>query len=84
MIKIRIRVRVRVGATFNVSVYHWSDCRRSKCRTFFSLYNNNNNTDYLYSAVHRSITALTIYEQTRKYEEKNKKTNTLLSKKKGI
>ena len=33
-IKIRIRVRVRVGVTFNVRVYHWSNCRRSKCRTF--------------------------------------------------
>ena len=33
-IKIRIRVRVRVGVTFNVGVYRWSTCRRSKCRTF--------------------------------------------------
>ena len=33
-IKIRIRVRVRVGVTFNVSVYHRSNCHRSKCRTF--------------------------------------------------
>ena len=33
-IKIRIRVRVRVGVTFKVSVYHWSKCCRSKCRTF--------------------------------------------------
>ena len=33
-IKIRIRVRGRVVVTFNVRVYHWSNCRRSKCRTF--------------------------------------------------
>ena len=32
-IKIRIWVRVRVGVTFNISVYHWSNCRRSKRRT---------------------------------------------------
>ena len=30
-IKIRIRIRVGVGVTFNISVYHWSNCRRSKC-----------------------------------------------------
>ena len=33
-IKIRIRVRVRVGVTFYVSVYRWSNCRRSKCCPF--------------------------------------------------
>ena len=33
-IKIRIRVRVRDGVMFNVSIYHTSNCRRSKCRTF--------------------------------------------------
>ena len=33
-IRIRIRVRVRIGVMFNISVYHWSNCRRSKCRTF--------------------------------------------------
>ena len=33
-IKMMIRVRVRVGVTFNVSVYHWSNCRGSKCCTF--------------------------------------------------
>ena len=33
-IMIRVRVRVRVGVTFNVGVYRWSNCRRSKCRTF--------------------------------------------------
>ena len=26
-----IRNRVKVGVTFNVSIYHWSKCRRSKC-----------------------------------------------------
>ena len=31
---IRIRVMVRVGDTFNFSVYHGGNCRRSKCRTF--------------------------------------------------
>ena len=30
-IKLRIRIRVRVGVKFNVSVYRWSNCRRSKC-----------------------------------------------------
>ena len=30
-IKIRIRVRVKVGVTFNVRIYHRSNCRRSKC-----------------------------------------------------
>ena len=33
-IKIKIRIRVRVRVTFNVRVYHWSNCRRSKCHTF--------------------------------------------------
>ena len=33
-VRIKIRVRIRVAVTFNVSVYHWSNCRRSKCRTF--------------------------------------------------
>ena len=33
-IRIRVRVRVRVGVMFNVRVYRWSNCRRSKCRTF--------------------------------------------------
>ena len=30
-IKNRIRIRIRVGVTFNVSIYHWSNCCRSKC-----------------------------------------------------
>ena len=30
----KIRIRIRVGVTFNVKVYHWSKCCRSKCRTF--------------------------------------------------
>ena len=41
---------------------------------------NHNNTGYLYSAVHRSITALTIYEQKekRKYKQNfNIKKNTI-------
>ena len=33
-IRIRITVRVRVGVTFNVRIYHWSNCRRSTCPTF--------------------------------------------------
>ena len=33
-IKIKIRVEVRVWVTFNVRVYHWSNCHRSKCGTF--------------------------------------------------
>ena len=33
-IKIKIRVRVGVGVMFYVGVYHWSNCRRSKCRIF--------------------------------------------------
>ena len=40
----------------------------------------NNNTGYLYSAVHRNITALTIYEQKekRKYKQNfNIKKNTI-------
>ena len=37
-IKIRIGIRVRVGVTFDVSIYHWSNCRRSKCRTFLTSY----------------------------------------------
>ena len=36
-IKIRIRVRVRVGVTFNVGVYRWSNCLRSKCRTLIKI-----------------------------------------------
>ena len=36
-IKIRFRVRVRVGVTFNINIYHRSNCRRSKCRTFARL-----------------------------------------------
>ena len=32
MIKIKIMVRFSIGVTFNVSVYHRSNCRRSKCR----------------------------------------------------
>ena len=27
-------VRIDVSITFNVRVHHWSNCRRSKCRTF--------------------------------------------------
>ena len=27
--RVMIKIRVRVGVTFNVSVYHWSNCRRS-------------------------------------------------------
>ena len=33
-VRIKIKIRVRVGVTFNVSVYHWSNCPGSKCRTF--------------------------------------------------
>ena len=33
--RVRIKIRIRVGVMFNVRVYHWSNCRRSKlCRTF--------------------------------------------------
>ena len=32
--EVRIKVRVRAGVTFNVGVYHWSNCRRSKCCAF--------------------------------------------------
>ena len=35
--RVRLKIRVRVGVTFNISVYHWSNCRRSKCRTFASI-----------------------------------------------
>ena len=38
-IRIRIRVRVMVGVTFNVRVYRWSNCRRSKCWTFICVNN---------------------------------------------
>ena len=31
MIRVRIRVKVKVEVTFNDSVYHWSNCRGSKC-----------------------------------------------------
>ena len=33
-VRIMIKFRVRVGVTSNVSIYHRSNCRRSKCRTF--------------------------------------------------
>ena len=33
-IKIGFRVRVRVGVMFNINIYHRSNYRRSKCRTF--------------------------------------------------
>ena len=36
-VRIRFRVRVRVGVTFNVSICHRRNCRRSKCRTFHIL-----------------------------------------------
>ena len=32
--RVRIKIRIRVGVAFNVSVYHSSNCRRSKYRTF--------------------------------------------------
>ena len=32
----RIRVRVRVGVMFSISIYHGSNCHRSKCHTFSS------------------------------------------------
>ena len=46
----------------------------------------NKNTGYLYSAVHRSITALIIYKQKekRKYKQNINIKRTLLSKKKGF
>ena len=32
---VRIKIRIRVGVRFNVySIYHWCNCRRSKCYTF--------------------------------------------------
>ena len=34
-VRIKIRIRVRVGVTFNVRIYRLSNCRRSKCRTFY-------------------------------------------------
>ena len=36
-IRFRVRFRVRVGVTFNINIYHRSNCRRSKCRTFARL-----------------------------------------------
>ena len=33
-IRVRVKVRVGVGVRFNVRVYHWGNCRSSKCRTF--------------------------------------------------
>ena len=33
---VRIKVWVRVRVTFNISVCHWSNCRRSRCHTFYS------------------------------------------------
>ena len=35
-VRIKIRIRVRVRVTFNVRVYRWSNCRRSKCRTILA------------------------------------------------
>ena len=35
-IRIRIRVRVWVGVMFNISIYHRSNCHRSKCWTFLN------------------------------------------------
>ena len=37
-VRIKIRIRVRIGVTFNISVYYWINCRRSKCRTFNAKY----------------------------------------------
>ena len=34
--RIKIRIRVRIGVTFNINIYHWSNCRRSKCCTFIN------------------------------------------------
>ena len=36
VVKIRISVRVRVGVTFNSSIHHWSNCRRSKLNVVHS------------------------------------------------
>ena len=33
-VRIKIKIRVKVKVTFHISVYHWSNCRRSKCRAF--------------------------------------------------
>ena len=33
-VRIKMLIRVRVGVTYNVRVYHWSNSRRSRCRTF--------------------------------------------------
>ena len=40
-IRFRVRVRVRVGVTFNINIYHRSNCRRSKCRTFTNIESTN-------------------------------------------
>ena len=32
--RVRIKIRIGVGVMFNISVYHWSKCRRSKRCTF--------------------------------------------------
>ena len=37
-VRLKIRIRVRVGVMFNISVYHWSNCRRSKYCTFSLTY----------------------------------------------
>ena len=36
-VKIKIRIRIRVRVMFNISIYHRSNCHRSKCRTFMSM-----------------------------------------------
>ena len=42
--KVTIKIRNRVRVKFNVRVYHWSNCRRSKCLTFsFSYWQRNLN-----------------------------------------
>ena len=46
-IKIRFSVRVRVGITFNVRIYHRSNCRQSKCRTFLK----SNNDTFFYDQI---------------------------------
>ena len=33
----RIKIKVRVRVAFNVGVYHWSNCRRSKCNVGHSM-----------------------------------------------